>query len=103
MACKGLHFKIQIVDLVQESPPQEKGHIRSGFQEATQTTMMTRKQQETDTRRTESTRGADKHIEAPHIHLFCSTFHLKNGPAEAQERRNRHVAVISLSRALGFV
>lgn len=80
MACNGLNFKIQIIDLVQEPPPppvQEEGRIRSGFQEA-----MQNHRDDTQTQRnrhnTESTRGADEHIEAPRIHPFYSTFNLKN-------------------------
>lgn len=94
MARKGLNFKIQIIDLVQEPPPppvQEKGRIRSGFQEA-----MQNHKDDTQTQRnrhnTESTRGADKHIEAPRIHPFYSTFNLKTGPAASTgKRRNCHI------------
>lgn len=79
---------------MQEPPPppvQEKGRIRSGFQEA-----MQNHKDDTQTQRnrhnTESTRGADKHIEAPRIHPFYSTFNLKTGPAASTgKRRNCHI------------
>lgn len=82
-----------LIYLVQEPPPQEKGphSIR-----------VSKSNEKPQIRHTnaESTRGADKHIKAPHIHSLCCRFHLKNAPGATGRQRNRHVAMISLSLAL---